>query len=83
MDIDYLDSHKDNKSLSKALNFLKKEVSFRQEYILKNSHNNSYFKIEKTPKDVRVIRSIDALGTESVVLGLELIPGQWNNATIE
>ncbi len=68
--MDYLDSHKDNKSLSKAINFLKKEVSFRQEYTLKNSHNNSYFKIEQTPKDVRVIRSIDILGIESVVLGL-------------
>ncbi len=83
VDMDYLDSHKDNKSLSKAINFLKKEVSFRQEYTLKNSHNNSYFKIEQTPKDVRVIRSIDILGIESVVLGLGFTSWQWVNATIE
>lgn len=83
VDLDYLDSRKDTKSLTKAMNFLKKEVSFRQEYTLKGTHNNSYFKIEQTPKDVRIIRSIDALGIESVILGLEIAPWQWINASIE
>lgn len=83
MDIDYLDPRKDTKSLNRAIDFLKKEVSFRQKYTLKNTHSNPYFTIENTPKDIRVIRSIDALGVESVLLGLEIIPGQWINATIE
>lgn len=82
-DIDYLDSRKDTKSLNKAINFLKKEVSFYQKYTLRDSHDNQYFKIEHTPKDVRVIRSIDSIGTESVILGLEIVPWQWINATIE
>ena len=73
-DIDYLDSRKDAKSLSKAIHFLKKEVSFRQKYLLKDTHSNPYFQIEHTPKDIRVIRSIDSLGTESTLLGFELVP---------
>ncbi len=82
-DIDYLDPRKDTKSLEKAVSFLKKEVSFRQKYILKDMHSNQYFGIDHTGNDMRVIRSIDSLGVESTLLGFTIVPGQWINAVID
>lgn len=82
-DIDYLDARKDAKSLEKAIRFLKKWVLFRNKYTLKNIHKNQYFETKKIESDTRIIRSIDELGNESVLLGFEIQPWYWINAVIE
>lgn len=67
-DIDYQDIKKDVKSLGKAIQFLRRGVSFDGVYSLKKSQSNQYFAIKNTPESIRVIRSIDLTGNESVVL---------------
>jgi hypothetical protein len=82
-DIEYQDIKKDMKSLGKSLQFLRRGVSFRGSYSLKQSESNQYFVIKNTPESIRVIRSIDLTGNESIVLGLELLDWNWVNSEIE
>lgn len=82
-DIDYPDIKKDTKSLKKALQFLKKQVSFSGSYNLKQSQSNQFFEIKNAPNSIRVIRSIDTTWNESIVLGFEVPEWNWMNAVIE
>jgi hypothetical protein len=82
-EVNYKDIKKDTKSLEKALKFLKKSVSFRTPYQIPVAVNNPYFSIANIAKDTRIIRSIDSYGAISVLMGVEVLPGQWINATLE
>ncbi len=82
-DIDYLDARKDHKSLQRAMDFLKKEITFKAPYLLKDTHSNPFFTLPHTGNDIRVIRSIDSLGTESILLGFTILSWQWISAVIE
>ena len=66
--IDYLDEKKDAKSLDKAIKFMKNGVLFSADYALKDFHKNQFFSIFDIKKDIRIIRSIDQFGIESVLL---------------
>ena len=82
-EVTYLDEKMDARSVAKALNFLKKWVSFHDTYTLKNTHTNHYFQIPHLEKDTRIIRSIDQLGAESVLIGIEVETWSWANAVLD
>jgi hypothetical protein len=82
-DIEYQDIKKDTKSLGKAFQFLKKWVSFSNSYTISSSQSNQFFDIKNAPNNIRVIKSIDTTGNESIVLGLEIPKWNWMNAVIE
>ena len=83
VDLEYLDSKKDAKSLARAMQYIKKWISFSGKYVLKNAQENQFFSIKNAQENTRVIKSIDALGTESVLLGFEIPKWNWMNAVIE
>ncbi len=58
-------------------------MAFRSTYSLPSSQKNPYFTIDAIQKDTRVIRSINKYGAISVLLGFEISPGNWLNATLE
>lgn len=76
-EIRYIDEKKDKVSLESALKALRSGLVIQSPYILPTTHTNPYFQIDRVPDNVRVIRSIDTSGTESVVLGVELQKGKW------
>ncbi len=71
VDLEYLDPKKDARSLARAIQYIKKGISFSDKYVLKNAQENQFFSIKNAQENTRVIKSIDALGTESVLLGFE------------
>ena len=83
VDLEYQDIKKDTKSLNKAIQFIKKWVSFSGKYKLKDSQINKYFSLQNSPENIRVIRSIDSLWAESILLGLEYSSWNWMNSVIE
>ncbi|MBC7498698.1 trypsin-like peptidase domain-containing protein [Candidatus Gracilibacteria bacterium] len=82
-EITSVDTKKDAKSIENALAFLKQRVSFRNSYTPASGQSNPYFSLSDISRDTRVIRSIDKNGLISVLIGFEIAPGDWFNATIE